>query len=204
MVIGEHLAKRGVLGRFAVDFVVVQDDPGRWTPYAIELNLRKGGTTHPFLTLQFLTDGTYEGDDGVFLTPSGSREVPRGDRPFRATRLKRSPSATFSTAPSTRPALRSVPATGVVLHMISCLTECGRVGLTAVGDSPKKLAASTMMRRRRSCARPTWRLRKGWSSEILGFSPLRRHLTRFAIAIRRDGATMRASQPCRTSLTQAR
>ena len=23
------------------------------TPYAIELNLRKGGTTHPFLTLQF-------------------------------------------------------------------------------------------------------------------------------------------------------
>jgi len=24
--------------------------------YAIEINLRKGGTTHPFLTLQFLTD----------------------------------------------------------------------------------------------------------------------------------------------------
>jgi hypothetical protein len=24
----------------------------------------------------------------------------------------------------------------VVFHMISCLTECGRVGLTAVGDSP--------------------------------------------------------------------
>jgi hypothetical protein len=26
--------------------------------------------------------------------------------------------------------------TGVVFHMISCLTECGRVGLTAVGDNP--------------------------------------------------------------------
>jgi PGM1 C-terminal domain len=26
--------------------------------------------------------------------------------------------------------------TGVVFHMISCLTEHGRVGLTAVGDSP--------------------------------------------------------------------
>ena len=34
-----------------------------WTPYAIELNLRKGGTTHPFLTLQFLTDGRYDPDD---------------------------------------------------------------------------------------------------------------------------------------------
>jgi hypothetical protein len=61
MVIGRHLAKQGVLGRFAVDFVVVQDESGGWTPYAIELNLRKGGTTHPFLTLQFLTDGTYDG-----------------------------------------------------------------------------------------------------------------------------------------------
>ncbi len=72
MVIGRHLAELGVLGRFAVDFVVVQDESGAWTPYAIELNLRKGGTTHPFLTLQFLTDGSYDGERGVFLTPSGS------------------------------------------------------------------------------------------------------------------------------------
>ena len=28
-----------------------------WRHYAIEVNLRKGGTTHPFLMLQFLTDG---------------------------------------------------------------------------------------------------------------------------------------------------
>ena len=28
-------------------------------PPAIEVNLRKGGTTHPFQMLQFLTDGTY-------------------------------------------------------------------------------------------------------------------------------------------------
>ena len=27
--------------------------------------------------------------------------------------------------------------TGVVFHMISCLTECGRIGMTAVGDSPE-------------------------------------------------------------------
>ena len=53
MVVGRHLAQRGVLGRFAVDFVTVKDESGAWTPYAIELNLRKGGTTHPFLTLQF-------------------------------------------------------------------------------------------------------------------------------------------------------
>ena len=58
--VGQRLAREGVLGRFAVDFVVVRAADGDWTPYAIELNLRKGGTTHPFLTLQFLTDGRYD------------------------------------------------------------------------------------------------------------------------------------------------
>ena len=50
--IGERLATEGALGRFALDFVVKRDDAGDWSAYAIELNLRKGGTTHPFLTLQ--------------------------------------------------------------------------------------------------------------------------------------------------------
>ena len=40
---------------------------GEWTPYAIELNLRKGGTTHPFLTLQFLTDGSYDAETALFI-----------------------------------------------------------------------------------------------------------------------------------------
>ena len=67
--IGERLAREGAIGRFAVDFVVKRDAAGRWSAYAIELNLRKGGTTHPFLTLQFLTDGSYDGSSGRFLTP---------------------------------------------------------------------------------------------------------------------------------------
>ena len=60
-----------MLGRFAIDFVVVKDASGGWTPYAIELNLRKGGTTHPFLTLQFLTAGRYDPPTALFLTPAG-------------------------------------------------------------------------------------------------------------------------------------
>ena len=70
--VGQRLAREGVLGRFAVDFVTVQDDAGEWDAYAIELNLRKGGTTHPFLTLQFLTGGAYDGDAGVYRSASGT------------------------------------------------------------------------------------------------------------------------------------
>lgn len=72
--IGARLAKEGVLGRFAIDFVVVRDTDGQWSPYAIEINLRKGGTTHPFLTLQFLTDGRYDAMTGLFLTPDGAEK----------------------------------------------------------------------------------------------------------------------------------
>ena len=45
------LAGKGVLGRFGVDFISVKD-AGSWRHLAIEINLRKGGTTHPFLMLQ--------------------------------------------------------------------------------------------------------------------------------------------------------
>src|SRR4029078_11832081 len=44
---GSSWAKEGVIGRFALDFVVVRAKNGKWEPYAIEINLRKGGTTHP-------------------------------------------------------------------------------------------------------------------------------------------------------------
>ena len=83
MVVGRHLARLGVIGRFAVDFVVVRDETGAWTPYAIELNLRKGGTTHPFLTLQFLTDGSYDGEPRPVPDPQRRPEAPRRDRPLR-------------------------------------------------------------------------------------------------------------------------
>jgi len=139
MVIGRHLAQLGVLGRFAVDFVVVQDDSGAWTPYAIELNLRKGGTTHPFLTLQFLTDGTYDGERGVFLTPAGTPKYLVATDHLEDDRLRAlTVTELFDTVVRHGLHFDQARRTGVVFHMISCLTECGRVGLTAVGDNPEE------------------------------------------------------------------
>jgi len=131
-----------VLGRFAVDFVVVRSGEDSWTPYAIELNLRKGGTTHPFLTLQFLTDGRYDPATALFLTPS-SRE-----KHLVATDHLESPMLRGLTIDDlfdivARHGLHFDPARqqGVVFHMISCLTEVGRVGLTAVADKPASAKA---------------------------------------------------------------
>ena len=135
--VGARLAREGVLGRFALDFVVVKDPSGTWTPYAIELNLRKGGTTHPFLTLQFLTDGRYDPARGLFITPAG-REKHLVATDHLESPLLRGLSVDDLFDIVARHGLHFDQArqVGVVFHMISCLTEHGRVGLTAVGDTP--------------------------------------------------------------------
>src|SRR4051812_30480332 len=138
MTIGRHLASLGVLGRFAVDFVVVRGADGGWTPYAIELNLRKGGTTHPFLTLQFLTNGTYDPEEGMFLTATGDRKFLVAtdhleDEALRALTID----DLFDVVVEHGLHFDHARQTGVVFHMISSLTERGRIGLPAVGDSPQ-------------------------------------------------------------------
>lgn len=136
MVVGRHLAELGVIGRFAVDFVSVRDEAGAWTNFAIELNLRKGGTTHPFLTLQFLTDGHYDGDRGRYLTAAGEERHLVATDHFEDDRLRALTVADlFDVMATRRLHFDSARQTGVVLHMMSCVTECGRLGLTAVGDS---------------------------------------------------------------------
>ena len=68
--VAEVLKQRGALGRFAIDFLSTRRE-GNWEHAAIEINLRKGGTTHPYLMLQFLTDGTYDSENGLYCTPTG-------------------------------------------------------------------------------------------------------------------------------------
>ena len=139
LAVGRHLAALGVLGRFAVDFVAVQDDEGTWSAYAIELNLRKGGTTHPFLTLQFLTDGTYDGATGLFRTADGRPKYLVATDHFEDDRLTAlTVDDVFDIVARRRLHFDAARQTGTVLHMISCVTECGRLGLTSVGDSAEQ------------------------------------------------------------------
>ena len=137
--IGERLASEGVLGRFAVDFVVVRDAHGAWSPYAIELNLRKGGTTHPFLTLQFLTDGSYDPSTGLFTAPSGREKHLVATDHLESDLLRGlTIDDLFDIIVRQRLHFDQARQTGVVFHMISALSENGRVGLTAVGDTPEQ------------------------------------------------------------------
>ena len=141
--IGTRLAREGVLGRFAIDFVTVRDEHGRWEQYAIELNLRKGGTTHPFLTLQFLTDGSYDAATGAFTAPSGQAKHLVATDHLESELLRGlTVDDLFEIAVTNGLHFDQARQRGVVFHMMGALTELGRVGLTAVGDDPGEADAT--------------------------------------------------------------
>ena len=134
--VGNRLAKEGVIGRFALDFVVVRGKDGTWEAYAIEINLRKGGTTHPFLTLQFLTDGTYNPESGIFTAPNGQQKFFVASDHVESPRYRTlTPDDLFDIVVRHNLHFGQTRQTGVVFHMMSALGELGRTGLTAVGNS---------------------------------------------------------------------
>ena len=141
--VGDLLQKAGVIGRFALDFVATRaSESAPWETYAIEVNLRKGGTTHPFLTLQFLTGGVYDPASASFSTPNGRKKFLVASDHLESPSFRGyTPDDLFDVVVRHGLHFGQVRQTGVVFHMLSALGSEGRVGLTAVGDSPEEARA---------------------------------------------------------------
>ena len=138
--VGDLLRDAGVIGRFALDFVVTRThEDAAWETYAIEINLRKGGTTHPFLTLQFLTGGSYDAASATFAAPNGQRKfLVASDHLESPLYRGYTPDDLFDLAIRRGLHFGQTRQTGVVFHMLSALGSTGRLGLTAVGNSPEE------------------------------------------------------------------
>ena len=123
--------------RYGVDFIAVQDpETKEWDLQAIEINLRKGGTTHPFMTLRLLTNGSFDYDTGKFLsqqdqakyyisTDNLQKEQYAGLLPNDLMDIIAQEGLHFDS--STR--------TGSVFHLMGALSEFGKLGLTSIGNS---------------------------------------------------------------------
>ena len=139
--VGEVLAGRGALGRLSVDFVACRVAGGGWRVGALEVNLRKGGTTHPFAALRNLVPGRYDSDAAAWIADDGTT------RAYCATDNLVDPAWTglppqIVVDAIRRSGLQFDPATGtgIVLHMLSCLAVDGRFGLTAIATTPAAAA----------------------------------------------------------------
>lgn len=134
--IGEVLARHGALGRFGVDFVVVRRQGGPWTAYAVEINLRMGGTTPPFMALEFLSGGKLDSESGLYTAADGRAKY------YYATDNLKSP-AYRGLLPEDLLDLmveygihfKHLSLSGVLFFMIGALSQYGKLGVTAIGNS---------------------------------------------------------------------
>ena len=137
--IAETLAQKGALGRFAVDFISVKQDDDSWKHYAIEINLRKGGTTHPFLMLQFLTDGKYNADTGEFITAAGNKRFYFTSDNVSSENYKGlTPHDLIDIAMYHSLMYDGASQEGVMFHLVGALSEFGKLGLVCIGSSAQR------------------------------------------------------------------
>lgn len=135
------LAGKGVLGRFAIDFLSVRQGEA-WRHFAIEINLRKGGTTHPFMMLEFLTDGRYDPATGAFVTPAGQERCYYASDNLEAEHYRGlTPTDLIDIAALNGLHFDGACQQGVVFHLIGALSEFGKLGVLCIGGSHDKAEA---------------------------------------------------------------
>jgi hypothetical protein len=141
--IGEVLARHEVVSRFGVDFLVWRDDPRLdWSLAALEINLRMGGTTHPYLALQFLTGGSLDRDTGLFWSPTGhSKCYVATDNLHSESYRGLLPEDLMEILTETRLHYSHGTESGTLFHLIGAVSEFGKLGITAIADTPQQADA---------------------------------------------------------------
>ncbi len=136
----EILRRKGALGRFGIDFMPVQEGDD-WRHYAVEIKLRKGGTTHPFQMLQFLTDGQYDTETGLYHARGGRPCYYRASDNIEApVYCGLTPEDLVDIAVENGLHFHHADQTGVVFHLIGALSQHGKLGMVCVADSDQAAA----------------------------------------------------------------
>ena len=135
--IGTVLASYGVVSRFAVDFLAWRNgDDDEWRLTALEINLRMGGTTHPYLALQFLTGGQLDPQSGLFLSPTGHAKYYRATDNLRSDHYRGLlPEDLIEILTINKLHYGHGTESGVLFHLIGALSEFGKLGVTAIANS---------------------------------------------------------------------
>ena len=133
--VGEELAQLGALDHFSVDGLARRNGDD-WDLQAIEVNLRKGGTTHPMQALRYLSNGWLCQTTGRFLSPKGSELHYKATDNFTDTRLQGLlPMDLIDMVAGAGLHYDALGESGSVFHLLGCLSEHGKLGMTCIGRS---------------------------------------------------------------------
>jgi hypothetical protein len=140
--VGQVLAEKGLVSRLSVEFMVAGLETREPRLIGTGINLGVGGSTHPLLAIRFLSGGAVDRTTGLFLAPSGRPKF------YRATDSLSSPAYRAFAPPDlieilTMNGLNYSPIAeaGALFFMLGGISELGRVGMVAIGNSREEAEA---------------------------------------------------------------
>ncbi len=137
--VAELLAAEGVIGSFGIDFLVVPDGDGRRI-YLSEINLRMGGTTHPFWMARLATGATYDATSGSLVADGRTKSYVATDNFKSPSLIGRSPASVIDSVDEAGLGFDPRSATGTTLHLLGAVPGYGKLGATCIADSPAEAA----------------------------------------------------------------
>jgi len=138
--VAELLAAEGVIGSFGIDFLVVPDDHDGRRIYLSEINLRMGGTTHPFWMARLATGATYDATSGSLVADGRAKSYVATDNFKSPSLIGRSPASVIESVNEAGLGFDSSSATGTTLHLLGAVPGYGKLGATCIADSPAEAA----------------------------------------------------------------
>lgn len=129
------LARRGVSSRVSIEFAASGSGPTLQLR-ARRLRLGMADVTHPMLALRFLTGGALDPGSGLFLSPRGQAKFYRasddvGSEGYRGLL----PEDLVEILTVDHLGFNQRSETGVLFHMIGAVSQFGRLGMIAIGDT---------------------------------------------------------------------
>ena len=139
--VGEVLAADGVIGAFGIDFVLLPTDSELWDIYLSEINLRMGGTTHPFWMARLATGGTYDPTTGELVAGGRPKCYVASDNLKSTALAGRTPADVIAEVDRSGMAFDPGRGTGATLHLLGAVPKFGKMGVTCIADSPEEADA---------------------------------------------------------------
>lgn len=132
--VAKVLADKGVMGAFGIDFVVMPgDDP---EIYLSEINMRLGGTTHPYLMAKAVTGGEYDMDTGELMVDGAPRYYVSTDNLKSGNFVGLLPERLIAAVDDAGLGFDPSTKTGATLHLLGALERYGKFGIVCIGTSP--------------------------------------------------------------------
>eukprot|EP00742_Colponemidia_sp_Colp-10_P001060 GILJ01001148.1.p1 GENE.GILJ01001148.1~~GILJ01001148.1.p1 ORF type:complete len:537 (+),score=105.79 GILJ01001148.1:48-1658(+) len=137
--VGALLAAKGGQDLFSVDYMAYLKADGSYCVNAIEINLRSGGTTHPYGTTKLLTQAYYDEAMGSLVDPTGTSKCYMATDNLVKPHFIGAEISTFLgfVAQYSELQFHKDTRTGPVFHLLGALPKHGKMGVTCIADSPQ-------------------------------------------------------------------